>query len=280
MNLLKSLQQTQTQRAAQPVPGQAANLREMLAAKSGKAGTTSGPAISSVQEKQALADFSQQATAQQKAGQAQADQQSLQQQQQQQQFSQGQQRLSAQKARQQQQFDQGVEKVANNLARFKDDLKSKEGQQALAEALFARQLSDKKYLADLTRAGQERRLIDAQNFELEAGKAAFENWQELFRDQEQFAKVMDMDQAKFEKNLAQMDLAAAEAIIRSNAEAANRQAQWGAAGSLLSAGISGFLQADQQGMFDSGPAPLEGKTVATSDASAGATNPLNIDRMA
>lgn len=251
MNLLKSLQQTQTQRAAQPLPGQAANLREMLAAKTGKAGTTSGPAISSVQEKQALADFSQQATAQQKAGQAQADQQSLQQQQQQQQFSQGQQRLSAQKARQQQQFDQGVEKVANNLARFKDDLKSKEGQQALNEALFARKLADDKYITDLTRAGQERRLIDAQNFELEAGKAAFANWEELFQNQQAFATAMEMDQAEFEKNLARMDISTAEAILQNSISAANEQAQIEAWGGLGSAFIQGTATAANLGLFNS-----------------------------
>ena len=65
MNLLESLQKTQTQRAQQPVPGQAANLRQMLASKSGKAGVTSGPAISSVGEQQALKDFGQKATTQQ-----------------------------------------------------------------------------------------------------------------------------------------------------------------------------------------------------------------------
>ena len=72
MNVLKSLANTQTQRAQQPIPGQAANLQKMLGAKSGKAGAISGPAISNTGEQQALKDFGQQATQQQQAAQGQA----------------------------------------------------------------------------------------------------------------------------------------------------------------------------------------------------------------
>jgi hypothetical protein len=38
MNLLDTLKNVQTKRAEAPIPGQAANLRQMLASKSGKAG--------------------------------------------------------------------------------------------------------------------------------------------------------------------------------------------------------------------------------------------------
>ena len=250
MNLLESLNKTQTQRAAEPIPGQTANLRQMLAAKSGKAGATSGPAISNVAEQQALVDFNQAATQQQQAGQARAEQTALQQQAQNQQFSQGRQRLGLQKSKQEQQFEQAADKIANNLERFKDDLASKEGQQALAETLFARRLADKQYMTDLSRAGQERRLNDQNAFALEAGKSAFENWKEIFANEDQFARMMDADNAEFQKGLAQMNIETAKAVLADNMKAANLQAQYGAIGSFGTAMIQGAVKADEKGFFD------------------------------
>ena len=250
MNLLESLNKTQTQRAAQPVPGQTANLRQMLAAKSGKAGATSGPAISNVAEQQALADFNQAATTQQKQGQARAEQTALQKQAQDQQFSQGQQRLGLQETKQAQAFEKATDKIANNLERFKDDLSSKEGQQALSETLFARRLADKQYMADLSRAGQERRLNDSNAFALEAGKSAFDNWKEIFANEEQFAKMMDADNAEFQKGLAQMNIDTARAVLADNIKAANMQAQYGAIGSFGTAVVEGVVKADEKGFFD------------------------------
>ncbi len=225
MNLTKALQQTQTKRAEQPIPGQAANLRKMLGRKSGKAGATTGPAQSSIQEQQAIANFGTQATQQQQAAQADVGAQQLAAKEQQQQAAQTQQRMTLQQQQAQQRFDQQAQQIANNLQRFKDDLASKEGQQALAEAVFARRLADKQYMTDLQRAGQERRLLDNQAFELEAGKAAFDNWQELFQDNEQFSQMLRMEDAEFRKNLARMGPTAARELLASQAAAANRVSQ-------------------------------------------------------
>jgi len=248
MNLLESLGKTQTQRAQQPVPGQAANLRKLLASKSGKAGAATGPAISGIQEQQALKDFGTQATVQQQAGQIAAEQQKQAQAAQTQQTTQAQQRLSNQRAAQQQQFDQQVAKVTNNLQRFKNDLESAEGKQALAEALHTRRLADKEYMTNLERVGQEKRLLDRQAFELEAGKTAFENWQELFNSEQEFQKVMDLNDAEYKKGLAQMGIDQARSVVQSNIEAMNRQAQWSALGSfgsgLIQAGMTEYKTDD------------------------------------
>lgn len=237
MNLIKSLQNIQTQRAQQPIPGQAMNLKKMLAAKSGKAGTTTGPLSSNIQEQQALSDFEQQATQQQQAAQLDVASQQLAQQQQEQRQTQAQQQLSTKRQQQTQQYDQQVQKVANNLNRFKDNLKSKEGQQALAEVLFTRKLADQKYLTELKRQGIQRRLEDAQAFELEAGKAAFGNMKELFQSDAEFQQMLDMDMADFRKEMANMSVDAARSVVQSSIQSANESAKWGALGSLSTAGI-------------------------------------------
>lgn len=222
MNLLESLQKTQTARATQPVPGQAANLRKTLAAKSGKANATSGPAISNIQEQQALSDFNQAATTQQQAAQLDVAQQNQQQQAQQQQATQGRQRLDAGRQKATRQFEQAVTKTTNDLDRLKTDITSKEGQAALSDAIVTRRLADEKYMAELNRQGVERRLDNSNDFAIEAAKTAFGNWEELFTDEEEFVKMMELDDAEFQKGLAKMSNEAADKILRNQIEANNR----------------------------------------------------------
>lgn len=255
MNLIKSLQQTQTQRAEQPIPGQAANLRKMLAAKSGKAGATSGPAQSNIQEQQALVDFGAAATQQQQAGQLAVGQQQLAEQGQQQQTAQAFDRLGQQNAETQQKYRQAVTEINNKLKRLADDIESKEGRAALNEALFIKRLSDTKYITELQRQGQVRRLQDAQQFQIEAGKQAFEDWKTLFTDEQEFAKIMRMDNAEFQKSIARMGIDQARAILQSNMEAANTQTLWKAGGDFVMGGVEAAVAADKAGMFNSTPQP-------------------------
>jgi hypothetical protein len=180
MNLIQSLQKTQTQRATQPVPGQAANLRKMLASKSGKAGATTGPAASGVQEQQALADISTAATQQQQQAQLDVAGQRQAQEAQDFQAAQAQQQLQEQQAQVAQNYEQAVTTAENNLKRLGSDIESKEGRAALADAIFTRNLGDKKYMTELNRQGTERRLVDSQSFELEAAKSAFTDWKEFY----------------------------------------------------------------------------------------------------
>lgn len=278
MNLLESLQKTQTQRAQQPIPGQAADLRTLLASKSGKAGTTSGPAISNIQEQQALVDFNTQATTQQQAAQVGVGSQQLAQKAQQQQFSQGQQQLTQKRQEVEQTFNQEAEKINNNLQRLENDLESKEGQQALQEALFTKRLANKQYVAELERAGIERRLNDANAFKLEAAKTAFDNWNEIFANETEFAKAMELDKHEFDKELLKMDMSMAESIIKSNNEAANRQTLWSSAGSIGTAAIQAGVQANEAGFFKD--KPLEGTTISTSGAGSGLQDPTMMGDLA
>ena len=258
MNLLKSLQQAQTQRAAQPVPGQAANLRKMLASKSGKAGATTGPAISGIQEQQALKDLETQATTQQQAAQIDVGQQQQAQAAQTQAQTQAQQRLSTQRQQTQQQFDQQVEKVSNNLQRFKNELESREGKQSLSEALFTRQMADRKFMEDLQRAGIERRLGNTQAFSLEAGKAAFGRAKEMFESDQAFREAMDMDDAEYRREMANMGIDTARSILNDSMEAANRQSMWSALGSFGSTAIqAGTIE------FETGETGTDGKPTKT-----------------
>jgi len=241
MNLLKALQNTQTQRATQPIPGQSANLRQLLAAKSGKAGATTGPAISSIQEQQAASDFEQAATTQQKAAQLDVAGQQQAQQAQVQQQAQAQQQLVGKRQGMQQQFDQAVTKIDNDLQRLQNDLDSKEGRQALANAIAARRLSDEKYITELQRQGKLRRLDNANDFALEAAKSAFGNWKELFANESEFAKMIDMDEAEFQKGLARMNASAARDVLNSQLSAANRSSQYEALGNFGTAGVQAIV---------------------------------------
>jgi len=237
MNLLESLQKTQTQRATQPVPGQSAQIQKLLAAKTGKAGTVTGPTRSAVQESQALSDVSQAATAQQQAAQVDVEGQRQAQQAQQQQQRQAQQQLGARSQDTAQQYNQAVTKIGNDLDRLKSDIDSKEGQQALANALFTRRLADQKYTTELNRQGVERRLLNDQDYALEAANTAFAHWQDLFTDEAEFATMMRADDADFQKGLARMNIDAANQILSKNIEANNRVARTEALGSFISSGI-------------------------------------------
>jgi hypothetical protein len=232
MNLLDTLKNVQTKRAEAPIPGQAANLRQMLASKSGKAGATTGPAMSNIQEQSAIQDFNTAATQQQKAGVLDAGQQELQRQSQVEQRAQAQRQLSDQSAKSQMEYDQGMTTIANKLDRLKDHLDSQEGRDALAEAVIARRFADKKYMTELGRQGTLRRLDNQQDFEIEAANTAFGNWKELFTNQSDFAKIMRMDDAEFKKNLARMNINHANSILNSQMEANNRASVYESYGEL------------------------------------------------
>ncbi len=236
-NLLQSLQKTQTQRATQPVPGQAANLRRMLGAKSGKAGATSGPAQSNIQEQQALSDFSAAATQQQQQAQTAVMGQQQQQDAQTQRTAQQMQALQGQSADMQQKQAQALQQVSNNLDSLRKDLDSKRGIEALNQAIFTRRLSDEKYTTELARQGQIRRLENDQDFALEAAKSAFDNQMEIFNNEEEFVQALREDESSFQKRLAEMDYETALQVLNNQAEAANREAQIGAIGTLATTGI-------------------------------------------
>ena len=256
MNLMESLKKTQTQRAAQPLPGAAANLRQLLAAKSGKAGAVSGPAASNIQESQALADASAAATAQQQAAQVNVAGQEQQSAAVAQQAAQNLSTGAQQRSNVQQQLKQGMQKIDNDLERLKTDINSKEGQQALSQLMFSRRLADNEYKVNLDREGKLRRLDNAQNFQLEAGKAAFENWKEIFAEEDRFKKLMTDDNQAFQRELAEMSMAEAEAILNSSMVAANRQAQIESYGNLASA----FVQSATT-QYDTGKVDAQGKPI-------------------
>ena len=237
INVRQSLLNTQTQRANQPIPGQAANLRQALAAKSGKAGATTGPAISNIQEQAALEDFSALATQQQKAGQLDVAAQQQQQQAQEQQFAQQQQRIQIDQSQAISAFNQSVDRIDNQLERLGKYLDSKRGQDALEQALFVRRLADDKYVFKLNQDGQIRRLEDANAFAIEAGKAAFANQLELFDNQVRFDEMMQMGYAEFRKELAKMDIATATQIINTEIASANKTAMYSAAADFVGTGV-------------------------------------------
>ncbi len=251
MNLLQSLQNTQTQRANQPIPGQAANLRKMLATKSGKVGATTGPAISNVQEQTQLKQFEDQATAQQQAAQVGVDAQRQAQAAQQQQTTQAHQRLNTQEDRIQQQYDLSVDKINKDLQRLEKDINSREGRAALQDAIVSRRLTDKAYMTELNRQGTERRLLNSQDFAAEAAQTAFANWNELFEDQADFNRLTRMDEAEFYKELAKMGPDAARAALSTELEGKNKAAQYSAYGdfanSIIDAGNVEYTTTDSKG---------------------------------
>ena len=273
MNLLKSLQKTQTQRAAQPVPGQAANLRKLLASKSGKAGATSGPAISNIQEQGALQEFNTAATEQQQSAQLNVNQQNQAVDQQNQQFAQQTQQVSQQELQNQAEFDRATEKIANSLDRLDNDIESKEGLDALNQALFARRLADKAYVAKLQRDGEIKRLNDRNAFALEAGKEAFQHQMGMFESGAAFQSAMMMDDQEYNKQLAKMDMARMDQIIASQREAANRTAQWQAGAEIFGAVIDAGSTAYNAGMFDSVDVPTETEFTDFMDKKEGITTP-------
>jgi hypothetical protein len=237
MNLIKSLQKTQTQRAEQPVPGQAANLKKMLAAKSGKAGATTGPVASSIQEQQALKDFGAAATTQQQQAQLNVGAQQQQQAAQEQAAIAQQQQLQNKQAGLAQGYAQAVEKIESGLDRLGKDIESREDRAALNSALFTRRLHDKDYVSKLNREGTQRRLEDKQAFAIEAGKAAFDNWNELFENEEEFSQALFADEATFRKNLAKMSVEAARAMLADANEAANKMSNYTAAGTFVTTAV-------------------------------------------
>lgn len=238
MDLRQSLLNTQTRRAQQPIPGQAANLRQSLAARSGKAGATSGPAISNIQEQAAALQVEQAATEQQQAAQLDVAAQQQAQQAQEQQYAQQLQRTDMNKAQALSSFDQAVTKIDNQLKRFGKDLDSQRGRDAYDQALFARRLADDKYITKLTQDGQLRRLDDANAFEIEVMKTAFANQMELFENDVQFNKMMQMDEAEFRKELARMSISSAQQILSTELAAQNTQSMYSSIGNLAQTGVT------------------------------------------
>ena len=282
-NLLESLNKLQTQRATQPV-GQAMNLRQMLAAKSGKAGAATGPAISTVQQNQALADVSNAATQQQQQGQLDVAAQTQQQQAQEQQFVQQNQALGQQQDQAINKFEQMVQAAEADTQRFKDNLDSERGKAHLNQLVFNRRLADEQYMAKANREGQLRRLDDQNSFEIEAMKTAFANNIELFEDQAAFNKMAEMTEAEFAKELARMDINTANQILSNQIEAANRQSTMTAVGNLgstaIQAGTTEYTTKDSYGnktkasLFERASGPLN-QSQAQEDAwSSGFTGPV------
>jgi len=212
--------------------------RNQLAALSGKA--TGGPpgAMSTQAEKAATAG----ANAQLLEAQTQADTQTAQVQQQQQKqtqaFEQEKKQLDLRQQQQEQQRQIQTDQLLQDLEQNRAAISVDKQRAALEQVASNMALQDRKYLDELRREGERRRLDNANAFKIEQTRAILGNNEQLLRKALGDKDLLATDEREFRRQMGRMDLDTALSMARNELATAKETGKWRGIGGLITGGIA------------------------------------------
>ena len=248
-----------------------AQTQRLLQAKSGKQVAGSGPAASSLAEQQAVTQTGQQLEGVQRRGQLVGLQQK--------QTGEAQEQAADVKGQQleqkQQQFRQQLGRKKEELGaernRAVEELDFKKSAAATEQMGILSRLSADKYVNQLQTEGAKRRLDDSNEFKLAMQETIYDDMKELIESDLDFKKMLGADDREFQKELQEMDINAAMAVIRSQIRGRENERMWEAISGLAGAGAEALAGSDLSGTTDAGTVNRQRITPDYSTSGAGGT---------
>jgi len=240
---MKTLAETLNKQLTTPTPapslGQTEQAQGLLRAKVGAAGTgTEGPRRSSIQEIAAAQDTQSQLAQGDLANKLQGKQllqaeeeQTVKTEQQFLNLGEDRENMKAQMARQ-------TNEILNQFESGIKQLDSARDKAALEQVGFMLRLQDDKYIADLQQNAQRLGLNNDLKFKEEITRTAFEDDMDIFKSNIEFQTFMNMDNRKFQLQLANMDINFAMQMASRELDSQKTQALFTGLGTLTTAGLS------------------------------------------
>jgi hypothetical protein len=131
-----------------------------------------------------------------------------------------------------QKFQMATSEISGNLKRDLSTISEQEKVDRMEAYTQAARLQNDKYVTSLEREGRMRRLSDAQEFDMALKEAVFSEELDLFRDNIQFQKLMDLDDAAFARQLSAMDINSAIALANAQTKSASQSMIYQGVGSM------------------------------------------------
>jgi hypothetical protein len=150
------------------------------------------------------------------------------------------QQLRNESTSQKQKYSQVTNQLNSELKRGLTDLSEREKLDKMEGVAASMRLADEKYVYQLQDEGRRRRLDDASQFDLALKEAVFADEISLLRDDYRFKTILDMDEAEFQKSLANMDIASAFALFSSQKKDANQASMISGIGTVATKGAGYF----------------------------------------
>ena len=239
--------------------GQTSQLQTLLRAKTGKAAQpSSGPGISSLQEKSATRQAQLGADQLQQQGQMASSQLGAQQQDITQRQDIQKQQVAEQQKGIQQSYEQNATQLLNQLSRAGRELGTQKNVANLEQAGFNLRLSNEQYVANLKQAGAKARLDDGFSFKEQITREIFEDQTDLLKDSYAFENMIRADDRTFQKELANMDINYALDLAKNAQKAESTQAAIGGVGKTVTAATGGAKDLDlfKDKTGDANPEPV------------------------
>lgn len=208
-NLLGTIRKQLREKPATPgMTDQTERATGLLRAKLGRA-TGPGaaqPRASAIKEKQAVQQTQLGAEQLQQQGRLQAERLGEQQAGLEQREAQDVQATQEQRQAQLERFQQQADSLMNNVTRQFGELDLRKRGAALEQAGFVARFNSQKYIDELQRRGQRRRLDNSLEFKTELYKEAWGDDLKMFKQGEEFKNMLAQDEAEFRKELADIDI--------------------------------------------------------------------------
>lgn len=235
----KNLASSGTQQSA-PVAGQTDRAAGLLRQKAtGKAQTTTGPALSNIGEQAVAAQAGQGLAQVQQQGKLAAMDLGQRARSQTQQTEQAQTQLTQQRQSAENDFSRRATKISKELARKRGELDYQKDGAKLEELGFNLALQDQQYLHELQLEGRKNRLTNDLSFEYQLQKTIFGDMQELFGDKLSLQGMLAMNDREFETQLARLGIKDAKKAWELEKETAKTKALYGAGADAVT-GIMGM----------------------------------------
>ena len=203
-----------------------AQTQKLLQAKSGKQVAGSGPAASSLAEQQAVTQTGQQLEGVQRRGQLVGLQQQQTGEAQEQAADIQAKKLEQQKQQFRQQSDRKMSELESDKQQALEELDYKKSASATEQMGILNRLSSDKYTNQLQTEGAKRRLDDQGEFQISLQDSIYADMENLLKENLEFKSLINADDREFQKELQQMDINTAMAIMRSQIRNAENTRMW------------------------------------------------------
>lgn len=237
MSILDNVKQQMQSPLQQPtsVGGQTESIRSLLRAKSGKASVPdSGPKQSSIQEKMAEQQTKLAGQQLQQQGQIAAAQLGEQEADIQQRTEQQEATFLDRLTTMQDDLDRRSSQLLDQFSRGQKSLQSDRDLMDLEQAGFISRLQNKQYIDRLQREGQQLRLDNSLDFAAEFAKQKMGEYTNLFRDELDFKRMMDMDDREWAREVSEMDINDALDVADAAARQTSSEQMFSGVSSLIS----------------------------------------------
>lgn len=213
-----------------------AQTQNLLRAKAGKQVAGSGPAASSLAEQQAVTQTGQQLEGVQRRGQLVSTQQKQTGEAQEQAADIQSKQLEQKKGQFREQLGRKKQELSADRSRAIEELDYKKSAAATEQMGILSRLSADKYINQLQTESGRRRLDDSVEFKTALQESMYEEMEDLLASDIEFKQMLGADDREFQKELQEMDINAAMAVIRSQIRGRENERIWEAISGLAGAG--------------------------------------------